>query len=180
MGQFLGIGLATDAAVAKKEIEKAGIEPSQLEDAMRHQLRFVPEIYTRCDTDDYYGFELQSDIFHSQLIPLLETLYPLLYDEPVYYQSILQKLATSPPEQWVEWAKEKPKEAFQADDYGMSEWLGEGFHRARVNYSHILLSMEGKIAMEVFGRQFRFFKYTMMSTFKAFPLAGALRVYISG
>lgn len=180
MGQFLGIGIATDATVAKKEIERAGIDPRQLEELMRRQLRFVPEIYRRCDTDDYYAFELQSDIFHRQLVPLLETLYPLLYDKPAYYQSVQQKLAALSPEEWIEWAKEKPEEAFQADEYGMSEWLGESFHRARVNYSHILLSIEGKIAMEVFGRQFRFFKYTMMNTFKEFPLAGALRVYITG
>jgi hypothetical protein len=40
--------------------------------------------------------------------------------------------------------------------------------------------MEGKIVMETYGRQFRFFKYAMVQAFKEFMLAGALRVYITG
>jgi len=43
-----------------------------------------------------------------------------------------------------------------------------------INYESLLLSMEGKVMMETFGRQFNFLKYTMMQTFQQFSLAGGI------
>jgi hypothetical protein len=43
-----------------------------------------------------------------------------------------------------------------------------------------MLSHEGKISTEVFGRQFNFFDYCIHETFSEFPIVKALRVYISG
>jgi hypothetical protein len=66
------------------------------------------------------------------------------------------------------------------DENGGCDYLRYGFSDISVYYDCPLLSMEGKISMETFGRQFKFLKYIMMQSFKQFTLAGALRIYITG
>ena len=61
----------------------------------------------------------------------------------------------------------------------MNDYLKKGFSRVTINYENIILSMEGKIIMEEYGRQFRFLKHTMKNAFKDFSLASALNIYIT-
>ena len=123
---------------------------------------------------------LKDDIFQAQLLPLLETLYPLLYKNTAYYDHILQKLHTLPPSEWIPWAKGKSAEAFQFDRYGMGDSIQEKHTNIHLSYESLLLSMEGKIVMEEYGRQFAFIHYMMIHTFRQFSLSGALRIYITG
>ncbi len=109
----------------------------------------------------------------------MKTIYPLLYDKPERYNNIIKELEKLPPSEWLQWAEEKTKEAFQFDEHGMWDYLRNNHSQIRVYYDSLLLSMEGKIVMEEFGRQFNFFKYTMMQTFRQFSLSGALRTYIT-
>ncbi|EDN68100.1 conserved hypothetical protein [Beggiatoa sp. PS] len=180
MGQYLAIGLVTKISVKKIEVDKAKLNLTQLQDKMKQELHYVPEIYVVSDDDDFYHFILKEEIFQTQLIPFLNTIYPLLYDNSVYYDSVIQKLKTLSPSEWHQWAEEKREEAFQFDEYGMWDYLENNHSQIRVHYTCLLLSMEGKIMMETFGRQFNFFKYTMRQTFRQFSLAGALRTYITG
>ncbi|MCK5674138.1 MAG: hypothetical protein KAH95_12225 [Spirochaetales bacterium] len=80
----------------------------------------------------------------------------------------------------MELAESKSQFAFQYDDGGMWDIFRVNGSKIRIYYDSILLSMEGKIMMEEYGRQFNFFKYTIMQTYKNFSLAGALRIYITG
>ncbi len=170
MGQYLAIGIVTEIKADKL----TNLNVEQLQERMQQQFHYVPDIYTV--TDDYH-FTLKSEVLHSQLIPLLETIYPLLYSDSAYYQKVLQKLQTMPASEWLQWAENKPEEAFQLDEYGSSDYLYP--ERIGLYYNSLAFSMEGKIGMETYGRQFNFFKYTMQQTFKQFSLAGALRVYIT-
>ena len=180
MGQFLAIGLVTQISVDKKKLARTQLTPEQLQERMIAELHYDPALYLLRDNDDFYSFDLKEDIFYAQLLPLLEQLYPLLYENSEMYQYPLQKLPTLPPSEWIAWAKNKPDESFQFDKYGMRETIQEKFTDVHFHYESIMLSMEGKIMMEAYGRQFRFVNYTMMQTFKEFPLAGALRMYITG
>lgn len=180
MGQFLAIGLVTKIGVEKKEVDKAQLNLKQLQKKMKEELHYIPEIYVASDEEDFYQFILKDDIFHAQLIPFLKEIYPFLYDSSMYYDNIIKKLKTLPPSEWLQWAAGKPEEAFQFDEYGMQDYMMINHRKIRVSYDCLLLSMEGKIIMEVFGRQFKFFKYTMIQTFKQFRIAGALRTYITG
>jgi len=180
MGQFLAIGLVTKIGVKKVEIEKANLNIDQVQEHMRHDLHYVRDIYTASEEDGWYYFRLNEDIFHTKLLPFLKTLYPVLYSKPVYYENVLKTLATLSPSEWLQWAQRKSEEAFQFDEYGMWDYLSINHVTIRVYYDCILLSMEGKIVMETFGRQFTFVKYAMMQTFQQFRLAGALRMYITG
>ncbi len=180
MGQFLAIGLTTKISVKKSEADKAHLNIDQVQEHMQHDLHYVPDIYTASEDDEWHSFLLNEDVFHTQLLPLLKTLYPLLYPELVYYGDILQTLTTLPPSEWLQWAQRKSEEAFQFDEYGMWDYITRNHVDIRVYYDCLLLSMEGKIVMETFGRQFTFLKYTMLQTFQQFSLAGALRMYITG
>ncbi len=180
MGQFLAIGLVTKISVDKKKLALAKITLEQLQERMKAELHYEPELYLLHDADDFYGFDLNEDIFCAQLLPLLEKLYPLLYQDTEMYQNALQKLRTMPPSEWMAWAKNKPNESFQFDKYGMRETIEGKYTDVHLYYESILLSMEGKIVMEAYGRQFRFVSYTMMQTLKQFSLAGSLRMYITG
>jgi hypothetical protein len=180
MGQYLGIGIITEIGVKKKEVDQAKLNVEQLQEKMKQQFHYVPEIYVVSGNDDYHYFKLKNEILHTQLIPLLETMYPLLYDDSAYYDEVIQKLQTLPPSEWLQWANKKSTEAFQFDEYGMWDYLRHNHLQIAVYYDSLLLSVEGKIVMEVFGRHFNFFKYAMMQTFSKFSLAGALRVYITG
>ena len=181
MGQFLAIGLVTQIGVDKKKLARVQLTPEQLQERMTAQLHYDPALYLLRDYDDFYGFDLNEDIFYAQLLPLLEQLYPLLYPDKVMYQDVLQELLGLPPSEWIAWAQKKPDESFQFDGgRGMGEYIREKYNDLYLDYESIMLSMEGKIAMEVYGRQFLFVNYTMKQTLKQFSLAGALRMYITG
>nr|VFJ42411.1 MAG: hypothetical protein BECKDK2373B_GA0170837_100134 [Candidatus Kentron sp. DK]VFJ45465.1 MAG: hypothetical protein BECKDK2373C_GA0170839_101143 [Candidatus Kentron sp. DK] len=180
MGQFLAIGLATRISARKAEAEKAGLGREPLQEAIRKKFHYPPEIYTAADTDESYVFSLKDSIFQAELIPFLRTFYPLVYDKPIYYSNIVEKLEALPPSEWLSWAEGKPEEAFQIDPYGTDDYLDSNHSEVPVSYRSLLLSMEGKIVMETFGRQFSLFKYAMIRTFEQFSLSGALRVYVTG
>jgi len=180
MGQFLAIGLATQLRIKKSEVDKAQLNRKQLQEQMKQEIYYDSEIYVASEHDDYYYFTLNDVLFQSQLLSLLHSLYPLLYTNVAEYEHILHKLHAMPPSEWVLWAKGKPEEAFQFDRYGMCDYLKADHVVMSINYESLLLSMEGKVMMETFGRQFNFLKYTMMQTFQQFSLAGALRIYITG
>ncbi len=180
MGQYLAIGLTTKISVKKSELDNAKLDAVQLQELMQQQLHYVPDLYTVIEDDKWCCFLLNEDIFYTQLPPFLKTLYPLLYSEPTYYDGILRQLIALPPSKWIEWAMGKPKEAFQHDHYGMRDTLKISHVDIHIYYESLLLSMEGKIVMETFGRQFNFLKYSMTEAFKEFSLAGALRIYITG
>uniref|UniRef100_Q3ASL9 Uncharacterized protein n=1 Tax=Chlorobium chlorochromatii (strain CaD3) TaxID=340177 RepID=Q3ASL9_CHLCH len=180
MGQFLAIGLVTQIGVLKKELAAAQLTTDQLQERMKAELPYNPELYLLHEHTDYYSFDLRDEIFYAQLLPLLEEFYPSFYNSPEMYESILAKLRKLPPSEWFAWAKRKPEEAFQFDPYGMRETIEEGFTDISLHYEAILLTMNGKIVMEAYGSLFRFLNYTMKQTFKQYSLASALRLYITG
>lgn len=128
---------------------------------------------------------LKDKVFQHQLIPLLEKLYPIIYNKSKYYdyKEILNKLKSTEPSLFLALAKDKSYEEFQIDPYGEDDYLyfEKKFKPSvTLSYDSIMLSAEGKISMEVYGRQFNFFKYCITQTFGEFSLANAIRVYITG
>jgi len=180
MGQYLAIGLVTEINISKENVEDAKINTKQLQTEMINQLHFLPEIFNLTETDKYYKFKLKDEIFHSQLIPFLEKFYPKIYLKDSGYSTVIDELKNKPATEWLTWANDKPEEEFQFDSYGTRDYLEIKNKSIKLNYNAIMLSMEGKILMEEYGRQFNFFKYCMIQTFAEFLLASALRVYITG
>jgi len=180
MGQSLIIGLATKVGVDKEDLSKYKISIDEFQKKMNEKLLFVPDIYDIKEGKDLYYFNLKHSIISKELIPFLKELYPVLYDESINYDSILKKLKTLPANEWLSWAQTKPEEAFQLDKRGKCDTLKIDYNNFNIYYHSIILSLETGTYMEVYGRQFRFFKYTMMQTFKQYSIAGGLRVYLTG
>ncbi len=183
MGQFLAIGIVTRFFVKKSEADQVKLEISDLQDIMKQKFYYPPEIYHNDSDEENHYFYLKEEVFSSQLIGFLEKIYPKIYNDPDFtnnYDKLLVKLKESPSTMWMELAESKSQFAFQYDDNGMWDIFRVNGSKIRINYDIILLSMEGKILMEEYGRQFNFFKYTIMQAYKNFSLAGALRIYITG
>lgn len=184
MGRVLSIGIVVEWSASKKHLQKHGITKDELIAEMRIKKHFEPQIYDFLEIEEDYFFNLQSVVIENQLLPFLEKFYPLVYlDRNKYFADTLEMLKNSEPSTWLGLAKEKRCEEFQYDPYGESEYLyfDKPFNpHAQIASKAIMLSHEGKISMEVFGRQFNFFKYCMQETFSEFSIAKALRVYISG
>ncbi len=111
-------------------------------------------------------------------------MYPLVYPfDRELYEDFLEKLNNAEPTKWIDLTDERRYEVFQTDKYGMPDYVvfKMPFNpHIDVICNSILLSMEGKIVMEEYGRQFNFFKFCMQHTFSEFLIAKALRVYITG
>lgn len=184
MGQYLAIGLATRIAADRKKAADAGLDDHALALRMQESLGFVPANYQSAHTDTDWVWQLRTERLASDLIPLLEAVYPLLYPAAGSGNDtaeVLAKLAGMPPEEWLPWMKEASLYSFQDDRYGSGDSLRTGTgSRIPVYYRHVALSMEGKIVMEEYGRHFRFFQHCIAAAFPSLPLAGSLRVYITG
>ena len=186
MGRYLAIGIATNLSISKVEMKKGKIRKSEFLKQLEISLHFPVSIYDVTETDDDIILTLKNEIFTSELIPFLEKFYPILYmdkDESGEAVRAINKLRTSPPSDWMKIAEEKDLYYFQKDEYGENDRLlfDKDFQpRVKVCSDCIMFSAEGKIMMEVFGRQFSFFKYCMKEAFREFAIAGALRVYITG
>ncbi len=183
MGQFLAIGLVTKQIISKDQLEKGKISNEELISKMQKELHFNPVIFDFTENEKDIVFKLKKELFESELIPFLEKFYPLIYINNNSYLETLNELKSALSENWLPLAEDKSYEEFQIDNYGIEDNLcfDKAFKpRVTVYYESILLSMEGKIMMESYGRQFNFFKLCMTDMFKEFRLAGALRVYITG
>ena len=161
MGQFLAVGLVTKMTVEKSEAEKADMDLDLVKERLNKDLYFDTAIYDVSEGEGYYRFLLNEQVFQTQLIPLLKDLYPLLYPNSGSYFGVIEKLATMPPAEWLTWADDLPEEAFQVDKYGEWDYIENGHKSARVYFRALMLSAEGKIMMETYGRHFSFWKYTM-------------------
>ena len=184
MGQFLAIGLVSKCVTSKIDLQKYNICKDDLITTMKIKLHFCPEIYDFSETEEDYIFKLKSNILQSQLLPFLEKFYPLLYlDHNTDYEVTLEMLKNSDPSTWLALASEKRREEFQWDKYAHCDYLyfDKPFNpKSKICYEVIMLSMEGKVLMEVYRRQFFFFKYCIQECFSEFSLAKSIHVYITG
>jgi hypothetical protein len=184
MGQFLAIGIATKFGTTKKELQKQDITKDELIKQLQVENSFEPELYDFSESEQYYLFTLKKEIFETQLIPFLEKFYPMVYPKNSSdYTDVLNKLKNSESGAWDEIADNKYFESYQLDDYAEPDYIyfDKPFNPyAKMFSTSIMLSMEGKIMMEQYGRQFKFFKLCMQKAFPEFLIAKALRVYITG
>ncbi len=184
MGQYLAIGLVTECSTSKKKLQEHNISKEDLIDKMSVKFHFEPSIYEFIEINDNYVFKLKTEVLEKQLIPFLEKLYPLLYpNDSSGYKAALDELKNAEPANWLKIASMKSYEEFQLDGYAESEFLyfDKPFNPyAKIAYTSIMLSIEGTISMEIYGRQFNFFKYCIQETFDKFSIAKAIRVHITG
>ena len=185
MSQYLAIGLNISMRISKAKMEKAQLDADGLCRELTNQRHLASDIYVRRETEGEFILELEEEILQRELVPFLEAFYPQVYPrmENYGYDRVLEKLKSTPPADWLRLGEDKEFYAFQADDCGrrIRFELDKPFRPSiEVVCDTILLSLEGKIMMEEFGRQFSFFQYCIRRAFSQFALAGAVCVYITG
>ena len=183
MGRYLAIGLVTECGSSKIKLEQQNVTQEELIDGMKNKLHFDPTIYNLSEVNNNYLFTLKPDVLAQQLIPFLEKSYPLLYSDTTDYQQALDALKKTSPEQWLNLAEQKQEVAFQIDKYGQNEYFrfDKPFRpSASIFSTSVMLAAEGKISMESSGMLFNVFRYCLQQTFINFPIAGAIRIYITG
>jgi len=184
MGQYLAIGLATRISVDRAKLKALTWSLDLLSERMQDDLTIDLTNYQLESQDDWYLWTLRPELVADTLLSFLEVFYPALYPRPGGEndsEAVLQGLRERDPADWLDWAEGKPYYSFQADSYGMSDYLSDSFGRkVGVHYHDLILSMEGKIVMEEYGRQFHFWKQCMAHRFGEFDLARSLRIYLTG
>jgi hypothetical protein len=183
VGQYLGIGIVTECAASKRELESGGISKEELIAKMETEFYFEPSIYDFSETENSILFTLKPEVFEKQLLPFLRDFYPFIYMDSKGYVETLNEIEKINSSEWLQLAGDKSCAEFQLDEYGEKYYLyfDKPFRPSVViSSSSILLSFEGKILMECYGKQFNFFKYCIQQTFTEYSLAKAIRVYITG
>lgn len=186
MGQFLAMGIATQLAVSKEKAEKEKITLEEVLQKMQQTLHFTPDIYNFSEEKGYWIWELKKEIWEGELLNFLKVIYPLLYVNKQHtdYEVVLEKLSETPASSWFELAEDKSFTSFQLDEYGENErlYFNEKPFRPKttVGFDSVALAMEGKIAMEEYGKFFNFFALCFQKAFPTFQLSKAIRVYITG
>lgn len=186
MGQFLALGIATRFSVSKEEAEKGKLALTDVLPKMQQTIHFAPDIYDFSEEKGYWTWTLKKTVWEGELLIFLKEIYPLLYVNKSYadFDDVLQKLAETPASSWRELAAGRSFESFQLDEYGESTrlYFEEKPFRPTlsVGFDGVILAIEGKIAMETWGKLFNFFALSFQKAFPAFQLSKAVRVYITG
>lgn len=184
MGQYLSIGIVTEFSISKEQMHKGKVEQTDVLHQLENNLYFPTAIFDKTERDDALIFTLKKEVFDSELLPFLETFYKTLYQGKDYKHAstALEELKKTSPSEWPAIAASRSLYYFQKDEYANRDTISLDIaflSRVDVDYYCILLSSEGKILMEEYGRLFHFLKFCMKEAFKEFALAGALRVYFS-
>jgi hypothetical protein len=186
MGQFIAIGLMYNAIASKEEMDRENITVEELRNEMQQSLSYDMTLYDEEITDDHIVYTLKDDVMNEGLIPFLEVFYPVIQpDDKKEYSKILKILQSTPPDEWIEYAEERTGEPFfSMDNYAESRYieLKKTFRPSvRISFKFIMLKMGyGKIITEGMEDFFDIFKYCINGTFKDYPIAKSINVYITG
>jgi len=186
MGQFLAMGLAHEIIVSLDDLRTKKISNKELRQEIEKSLFFDLNLYDETETDGRLLFTLKSQVLEKELIPFLEKLYPIVYEEGKSdYLDVLQQLRSTPTAEWIGLADRKRYYAFQYDVYGGSKYvrfLEKDFEPSiRICFTNIMLyAGYGKIVTEGIGDFLTFFKYCINETFKDYPIVKSMQVYITG
>jgi hypothetical protein len=184
MGTFLSTGIVIEMITLKEELKKAEIKNEELFSALEEKFHYNLNIFDTTETDEYLKFTLKDIVFQRELLPFLERLFPIIYGKDEEATKVIENLKAIEPSGWKNLAEKSPLYYYQLSKYGGDDWLyfEKGFDtRIRIKYPSIIsLISEGKIIMEVYGKQFRFYKYCLKEAFREFSLASAMRIHIDG
>ena len=186
MGQFLALGLTHSIYTSLEELRKKKVTREELLQEMQRFQFFDMSLYHEAETDKHLVFTLKDQMLETGLIPLLESIYPMVYRKPEEdeYPDALKRLRLTPPAEWMDVAREKSNCAFQMD-----EDAGPRYIRIQKDFLPIiefgmhcviLYHGYGKIITEGIQDFTSFFNHCIHETFKDHPLAKAVQVYITG
>lgn len=184
MGQSICLSLLTGISAAKSKPHELSL--TEIVETINFEFPTDLSLFSLLEDEKEYHWTLQTKVLERNLIPFLETFYPLYYlDRTDDYQALLEQLREKPSAlNWLTLARKKGEFLFQYDD--MSEvnyfcYENKPFRPTlRVHHEGIILALAGKIHLETHGGLLRFLGESAQLRFNEFPLAKCLKVYISG
>lgn len=182
MGQYLAVGLRLKASVRKeKQLDGKSVEEilGKVEDKYN-----LSEIYERREEETYYEYSIKKEVLDKELVPLIEKFYALRYtkDERTDAADVIEALKALPDTSArLELLNDRRYQTYQAGN-DMDYFYIDVFPpmEIRVCSYNVILSIDGKIAMECYGRAFDFFSRCIAAQLQEFALSKALTVWIDG
>ena len=182
MGQYLAVGLRLKASVRKdKQLDSKSVGEilGKVEDKYN-----LSEIYERREEETYYEYSIKKEVLDKELVPLIEKFYALRYtkDERTDAADVIEALKALPDTSArLELLNERRFQTYQAGD-DMDYFYIDAFPPMKIlvcSYNAIL-SIDGKIAMECYGRVLDLFSRCIAAQLQDFALSKALTVWIDG
>ncbi len=184
MGQYLSTGLVYAFSLSKEKAEKEKISIADVEEVLEQEYLFSMEIYDKSMDDRYYHWVIKESVFEKELPLLLTDLLPRISKDKKDVMTVLENVKDRSTQDILAFADRKSCYSFRKDDYAEDMWLRfskKSFTPCIPLHTEMLsFSMEGKIIMECYGEQFRFFKYCIIKTYPLLSIATAVRTYITG
>ena len=185
MGQYLASGLVYEMKASLDELHKKKISNEELRQEIEQTLLFDLNLYDETETDKALLFTLKNQVLENDLIPFLETFYPMIYENSDYEEcnDVLKELRSTPVEKWPGLAEEARYMPFRYDKYAESHYI----RFSKAFRPSICLDCEclmlyygwGKIVTEGIDDFLHFFKQCINATFKSHLIAKSMQVYIS-
>jgi len=184
MGQFLATGLVSRMSVSKAEMQQGKITIEEIRERLEKIYYYDLSIFDEKEEDEYISWTINNKFMEEELISFLKEFLYRITSSSKNANDAIDSLEKRGVANWLEIAEEKDLYDFQIDEYGEREYMyfsNKDFRpTVKINFTCVMLSAEGKIMMEEYGRQFNFYKYCMIQAFSNFKIASALRVYITG
>ena len=182
MGQYLAVGLRLKTSVRnEKQLDGKSVEEilGKVEDKYN-----LSEIYERREEETYYEYSIKKEVLDKELVPLIEKFYALRYtkDERTDAADVIEALKALPDTSArLELLNERRFQTYQAGD-DMDYFYIDVFPpmEIRVCSNNDILSIDGKIAMDCYGRVLDFFSRCIAAQLQEFALSKALTVWIDG
>ena len=114
MGRFMALGLTHSIFTSLEGLHKKKVTREELLQEMQRSLYFDLALYDEAETDKHLVFTLKDHVLETGLIPLLESIYPMVYRDPKEegYPDVLKRLRLTPPAEWMNVARKKSNYAF--------------------------------------------------------------------
>ena len=182
MGQYLAVGLRLKASV-RKEKQHDGKSVGEILGKVEDKYN-LSEIYERREEETYYEYSIKKEVLDKELVPLIEKFYALRYTkgERTDAANVIETLKALPDTSArLELLNDRRYQTYQAGN-DMDYFYIDVFPpmEIRVCSYNVILSIDGKIAMECYGRAFDFFSRCIAAQLQEFALSKALTVWIDG
>lgn len=176
MGQYLSICLRHTIDVDRKEAENAYGSYDDAIAKLTYWLGDNRELFHIESTDDIISITLRPEIAMNHIVDLLNRFYVLYYGHTD--EEVMEKIEKcSNWDEVLKWADRKCFEAFQENH--SYDYLYVNGHRIYYRMYTILLTLEGKIEMECYGKTFELLDRLLREKLSSNPLASLLTTIIT-
>lgn len=182
MGRYLITSISLLMYYKKKEAESCFKSVEKADEYLLNKY-ISAEIYNRGEDDKNVYYLLKEDIFMREIHDFAEAFFKLrednYEDEVEEILSFLKKAKNM--NEILEVSKDRMYSQFQNTVYTDPYWVShDGFHDMELYTSGIMLTSDGKIEMECYGKLFIMFENLLREKLQSFKLSQSLRVAIDG